>query len=51
MNEDLESKRTKCEIFSRITGYFRPIDAWNQSKQAEFLNRKTYNVKNMEDED
>jgi ribonucleoside-triphosphate reductase len=31
-----------CEVYSRIVGYLRPVDQWNDGKQAEFLLRKTY---------
>lgn len=42
MKDNLE--RTKCEIFSRIVGYLRPISQWNPGKVSEFKNRKTYIV-------
>jgi len=29
-----------CEIYSRVVGYFRPVDQWNPGKQEEFKNRK-----------
>ena len=32
----------KCEVYSRIVGYLRPVDQWNDSKQAEFSIRKTF---------
>ncbi|HOJ01340.1 MAG TPA: ribonucleoside triphosphate reductase [Anaerolineaceae bacterium] len=35
---------TQCEIYSRVVGYLRPIDQWNDGKQAEFHIRKTYGV-------
>ena len=35
----------KCEIFSRVCGYFRPVANWNQGKKQEFAERKTYKVK------
>jgi len=28
------------EIFSRISGYFRPVHQWNKGKREEFKNRK-----------
>ena len=31
-----------CEVYSRIVGYFRPIDNWNEGKKAEFRDRKNY---------
>ena len=33
-----------CEIYSRIVGYLRPIDQWNDGKRAEFDLRKSYQV-------
>ena len=30
------------EIYSRITGYYRPVHAWNDGKAQEFKMRKTY---------
>jgi len=33
---------SKCEVYSRIVGYFRPVDQWNDGKQAEFRIRKTF---------
>ena len=38
-------KRQTCEIFSRIVGYLRPVSQWNDGKQAEFCERKTFKVK------
>ena len=35
----------RCEIYSRVCGYFRPVANWNQGKKQEFLERKTYKVK------
>jgi hypothetical protein len=33
-----------CEIYSRITGYHRPLKNWNAGKQNEFTNRKCYKI-------
>jgi ribonucleoside-triphosphate reductase len=30
------------EVYSRITGYYRPVQNWNVGKTAEFKDRKTY---------
>ncbi len=30
------------EIYSRVVGYLRPVDQWNDGKQAEFSIRKTF---------
>jgi anaerobic ribonucleoside-triphosphate reductase len=31
-----------CEVYSRVVGYLRPVDQWNEGKQAEFAIRKTF---------
>ena len=38
-----------CEVYSRIVGYLRPINQWNEGKQAEFDLRQNYkqNSKNI----
>ena len=30
------------EVYSRITGYYRPVQNWNKGKAQEFKDRKTY---------
>ena len=32
----------KTEVYSRITGYYRPLQNWNDGKSQEFLDRKEY---------
>jgi len=32
----------RCEVYSRVVGYLRPVDQWNDGKQAEFTIRKTF---------
>jgi ribonucleoside-triphosphate reductase len=34
----------KTEVYSRVVGYIRPIQQWNEGKQHEFSQRKTYRV-------
>ncbi|MCD6558026.1 MAG: hypothetical protein J7K31_03295 [Candidatus Aenigmarchaeota archaeon] len=34
--------KTRCEVFSRVVGYLRPVNQWNDGKQAEFADRKTF---------
>jgi ribonucleoside-triphosphate reductase len=31
-----------CEVYSRVVGYLRPVDQWNDGKQAEFAIRHTF---------
>ncbi len=33
------------EVYSRITGYYRPVQNWNEGKSEEFKERKTYDIK------
>ena len=35
----------ETEVYSRITGYYRPIKNWNDGKRAEYVMRKEYNPK------
>lgn len=36
----------KCdvEVFSRVTGFFRPVQTWNEGKAEEFKDRKKYKM-------
>ena len=36
----------KTEVYSRITGYYRPVQNWNDGKRQEFSERKVYDVEN-----
>jgi ribonucleoside-triphosphate reductase len=42
------SRCPKCggvtEVYSRITGYYRPVQNWNAGKSQEFKNRKVYDL-------
>ncbi len=35
---------SKTEVYSRVVGYYRPVSTWNNGKQEEFKQRKTYTV-------
>ncbi len=37
---------SKAEVYSRITGYYRPVQNWNDGKAEEYKNRRTYQVDN-----
>ena len=45
--EKAEAKGTECEVFSRIVGYLRPVQNWNDGKKEEFKLRKMYNLKTV----
>ena len=34
----------KTEVYSRITGYYRPVQNWNDDKAQEFKDRKVYDI-------
>jgi len=47
----LVGEQSKCpicgkpaEVYSRITGYYRPVQNWNDGKLQEFKNRTTYDI-------
>jgi anaerobic ribonucleoside-triphosphate reductase len=35
----------KCEVYSRVCGYFRPVSNWNKGKKEEFKDRRTFDVR------
>lgn len=35
-----------AEVYSRITGYYRPVQNWNEGKTQEYKNRKLYDIEN-----
>jgi len=45
-NKEESFKGTKCEVYSRIVGYLRPITQWNEGKQAEWKDRKVFKLSN-----
>lgn len=36
-------KRQPCEIWSRVVGFFRPVNQWNRGKISEFKDRREFN--------
>lgn len=32
----------KCEVYSRVVGYHRPVQNWNKGKKAEFEDRTAF---------
>jgi hypothetical protein len=35
-------KRQKCEVYTRVMGYHRPVSQYNTWKKSEFYSRKTF---------
>lgn len=38
------SCNARNEVYSRVVGYYRPVQNWNKGKQEEFRDRKEYSV-------
>ncbi len=36
----------EAEVYSRITGYYRPVKNWNDGKAQEYKDRKVYDIAN-----
>ncbi len=34
----------KCEVYSRVVGYLRPVNQWNKGKKEEFKNREMLKI-------
>jgi len=34
--------KVPVEVYSRVVGYFRPVNQWNKGKKEEFKERKVY---------
>ena len=49
-NTDLTQKNSEtklkvpCEVYSRVVGYLRPVQNWNEGKKQEFMDRRTFVV-------
>jgi len=39
----------KTEVYSRVVGYFRPVQQWNKGKQEEFKDRQEFVVEKEQD--
>ena len=37
-------RRIKARVFSRVVGYYAPVDNWNKGKRQEWAERRTYDV-------
>ena len=36
--------KERVEVYSRVVGFFRPVQDWNKGKKEEFANRKSYSL-------
>lgn len=39
--------KIQTEVYSRVAGYFRPVNQWNKGKQEEFSERREYVLDSM----
>ncbi len=39
---DINEKRTRCEVWTRVMGYHRPVSHFNIGKKAEHYSRKHF---------
>lgn len=37
-----EISRTRCEIYTRVMGYYRPVTQFNNGKKSEFYTREYF---------
>lgn len=37
-----DSQRTRCEVWTRVMGYHRPVSSFNTGKQGEFNERRFF---------
>lgn len=42
---------SKTEVYSRVCGFFRPVQQWNRGKKEEFKDRSEYVVATRETND
>lgn len=38
-------KKIPCEVYSRVVGYYRPVQSWNEGKREEFKDRLEFDEK------
>jgi anaerobic ribonucleoside-triphosphate reductase len=39
-----DESRQKCEVWTRVMGYYRPIENWNPGKRGEHKERKWFKI-------
>lgn len=44
----MKQLKIPTEIYSRVVGFFRPTSQWNNGKRSEMEDRKTLNIKEIE---
>lgn len=44
-----EKCNAKTEVYSRVCGFFRPVQQWNKGKKEEFMDRKVFDLNNSKE--
>ena len=42
--EKRKLRKVKCLVFSRVVGFYTPVQNWNTGKQQEWKDRRTYDI-------
>jgi hypothetical protein len=45
-----QQRECRVEVFSRVTGFFQPVQLWNKGKQEEFGDRGTFEINKQQKE-
>lgn len=40
----LKKCNLKCDVYSRVVGYYTPVRGWNKGKKEEFSKRKNFDL-------
>jgi len=43
--DQLKNAKIKCDVYSKVVGYCRKIDKYNEGKKQEFKDRNFINLK------
>jgi len=49
IKEKRQIKAIKTEVYSRIVGYYRPVQSWNKGKREEFAQREYLSLSDTSD--
>jgi len=42
----IQLSRQECIVYSRVVGWYSPVQNWNRGKRSEFKDRLTYQIAN-----
>jgi len=44
----LSQPKVRCEIYTRVVGFYRPVSQFNKGKQEEYKDRKEYKILDLQ---